>query len=417
MEQDIILTRLIDKYEKSKHLTEPGVSNRRVMLSIEKKGLPEYDYETASIRDSFNEAAIQLEKQGIVSLEWLDYRPVLTVISLNLDKLEAAYQIINKTYPKQKVNEVCDLIQSSLVGITTPWIVSWGIETYKKVSETLKLPAYCKHNTSFLSDLLYVFSCYDSLHGDSITMRAFSIMCFQNSKRFETDFRNQFLKIAQEFNNELSEICEHDNLEKREKLAFLGIYASPELYELAGKCSILTEKGCLNISPMYPLGIAIPSTAVDMIKGFELSGIKRIIFIENKPNYESYLQMEMTSEEMVIFHGGFMSPQKRKLVKKLASSICSEISVYFWGDIDLGGFRMFYHLQSLIPKLLPMKMTAEEVKRYANKGLNRSDNYLNKLKQSLTENKYPLFENSIREILSCRVTIEQEVFLIPNLIK
>lgn len=61
MERNIILTRLLDKYEKSKHLLEPGSSNRRVMLRIDKKDLPEYKHETASVRDAFNQAAQELE--------------------------------------------------------------------------------------------------------------------------------------------------------------------------------------------------------------------------------------------------------------------------------------------------------------------------------------------------------------------
>ena len=33
----LILNRLLDKYENSKHLTQPGASTRRVMLRIDKK--------------------------------------------------------------------------------------------------------------------------------------------------------------------------------------------------------------------------------------------------------------------------------------------------------------------------------------------------------------------------------------------
>ncbi|MFR1478631.1 MAG: hypothetical protein ACLSB9_24495 [Hydrogeniiclostridium mannosilyticum] len=35
MKQNILLSHLLDKYEKSKHLTQPGTSTRRVMLRIE----------------------------------------------------------------------------------------------------------------------------------------------------------------------------------------------------------------------------------------------------------------------------------------------------------------------------------------------------------------------------------------------
>ena len=45
MRKNVIISRLLDKYENSKHLFEPGVSNRRVMLRIGsgKKEFPEYD--------------------------------------------------------------------------------------------------------------------------------------------------------------------------------------------------------------------------------------------------------------------------------------------------------------------------------------------------------------------------------------
>ena len=76
-EQGIILNRLLDKYENSKHLLAPGTSTRRVMLKVEKKDFPEYIYEDAVIRDAYNEAASELEKKYLVQLEWVKGRPVL----------------------------------------------------------------------------------------------------------------------------------------------------------------------------------------------------------------------------------------------------------------------------------------------------------------------------------------------------
>ena len=91
IEQVTILNRLLDKYEASKHLLEPGTSTRRVMLRVEKKELPEYFYEEAVIRDSYNEAAKELEAQGLVQLEWVKGRPVLSAIILCLDQVMPCY--------------------------------------------------------------------------------------------------------------------------------------------------------------------------------------------------------------------------------------------------------------------------------------------------------------------------------------
>ena len=82
--QKIILNRLLNKYENSKHLLNPGTSLRRVMLKVEKKDFPEYIYEDAVIRDAYNEAALELEKKHLVQLEWVKDRPVLSAIVLRL---------------------------------------------------------------------------------------------------------------------------------------------------------------------------------------------------------------------------------------------------------------------------------------------------------------------------------------------
>ena len=96
MSKTIIINRLLEKYENSKHLSDPGVSNRRVMLRVgsSKKELPEYEYENASIRDSFNESARSLEQAGLISAEWVKGRPVLSCIVLNLDRVMDCYRLV-----------------------------------------------------------------------------------------------------------------------------------------------------------------------------------------------------------------------------------------------------------------------------------------------------------------------------------
>ena len=66
-EAQVILNRLLDKFENSKHLSEPNVSRRRVMLRIDKRELPEYQYEDAVVRDAYNAAARELEQQALVT--------------------------------------------------------------------------------------------------------------------------------------------------------------------------------------------------------------------------------------------------------------------------------------------------------------------------------------------------------------
>ena len=408
-EQDI-LNRLLDKYENSKHLLEPGVSHRRVMLSIRKKELPLYQYEDASIRDAYHAAASALESRGLISLEWLDNHLLLSAVILNLDQVMACYPAAGRIHPRQRAANVAALISEHLQDVSVPWIRAWADDTCTRAREKLQVPAFYKEEPQLLMDLLTAFQAYASMP-EAMTMRAFSSKCYHDTKYFERHVREPFLRIARRYDPELSFACEESELGVRDQLSVLGIYARPELYELAGNCTLITKDGAIPIGAAPRSGLAIPSTLVSDLLSMELPDITCITFIENKTNYDEYLLSERQMEELVVYHGGFLSPQKRKLFRLLARSAPDTAVVRFWADIDLGGFQMFQHLQDLIPQLQPMRMDASSVEKYHETGLARPDAYLERLRSALAEDAYPLFRDAITAILRYQVTIEQEAFL------
>lgn len=409
-EQNIILNRLLDKFENSKHLSDPGTSQRRVMLRVGKKELPEYRYEDAATRDAYNEAARMLEVKQLVQLEWVKGRPLLSAIVLNLEQVMQSYAALERAHPKTRANHIVTLISGSLEGVSIPWVVAWKEDICSEAVAHLKVPNFCKSNDTLLHDLLRSFREYAALPG-SITMRAFSSKCFSDTKYFERNVRDLFLRIARKYDNTLTLACEENNLGEKEQLAFLGIYARPEHYELAGNCIICTQQGKLDINASGRYGVALPSTLIDSIMEIEMSSINCITFIENKTNYDEYITSEKQSGELVIYHGGFLSPQKRRLFTLIANGADEIPKIRFWADIDKGGFQMFQQLQELIPTLLPMRMSGEFVDKFHEHGLVRSKEYLSALKTDLENGKYLLFKDAIEKILSFGITIEQEAFL------
>lgn len=408
-EQGVILNRLLDKYENSKHLSEPGTSTRRVMLRVGKKELPEYIYEDAAIRDSYNEAALELEKQHLVQLEWVKARPVLSTVILRLDRIMPCYAAAVRVHPRVRAKQVTDAVRIGLDGVAVPWIAAWREDVCKSADEQMKVPAFCKKDDASLRDLLGALRGYAALSG-SITMRAFSSRCFSDTKYFERNVRDLFLTIARKYDTELALACDENELGEREQLAFLGIYARPELYELAGNCTIQTSQGSICIGAA-PYGLALPSTLVDFIMEIDLTAIRSITFIENKTNYDAYVMSEKQPEELVVYHGGFLSPQKKRLIASIAHAASETMKIRFWADIDTGGFRMFRHLQELIPSLTPMRMSGKFVDSFHEHGLARSEAYLSSLRIDVENGKYPLFRDAIERILNYGVTIEQETFL------
>ena len=232
------------------------------------------------------------------------------------------------------------------------------------------MPTYCRENDGLLQELLLTFQRYAELSG-SVTMRAFSSQCFHDTKYFERNVRELFLTIARKYNTQLAAACTEAELGERDQLAFLGIYARPELYELSGDCAICLKKGELQLSAAEPYGLALPSTLVSEIVDIELKNICCITFIENKTNYDEYLLAEKQPEELVVYHGGFLSPRKKKLFEKLAAAAGETMQIRFWADIDLGGFCMFENLQTVFPQLEPMRMEGRFVEQYHKNGLKR----------------------------------------------
>lgn len=416
-QQSVILSYLLERYEASSHLLSPGKSNRRVSLQTDQTkrggGFPEYDYENAAVRDAYNKAARELERRGIVELEWISERPVLSRIILNLNQVDAAYELVNRPHPRAVARSTADCVRGGLANVASQWIRDWGEAVARKAEERLLVPAYCKAgNLDYLSALLRVLQCFDGCGGEPITVRAFSIRCFQDSKRFEREYQKQFLEIARKYDKELSETCAEEELSERDQLAFLGLYAAPELYEMSGRCSLSTERGSVDLSPLYPLGFALPGSQAETVSAFRLDGIRRILFIENRTNYDAYLRQSIAPDEFVLYQGGFLSPSKRRLFQTLARSIGnSHISTGFWADIDMGGFRMFEQLRQIFPDLIPVRMSEREVERYHAHGLSRSAEYLKTLRDAMNENRFPLFSDAIRAILQYGVTIEQEVMI------
>ena len=408
MERGIILNRLLDKYEASAHLLHPGSSKRRVLLRIERGELPEYDYERADTRDAYNAAAKALERDGVIAVEWAADRPLLMRIALNLDAAQRAYAIAGRRHPAERARAVAAAIRDALVGVRTPWMLEWGRETCAQAEARCRVPAFCRDDPAALDGLLRALRCRDTLGEEPISLRAFSIQCFRDSKRFEREYQDEFLRIARKYNAELAEAITGEELSPRDQLAFLGIYARPELYELAGCISIVTDAGETDLSPLYPQGIALPGAQVERIRKFGMDAVRRIVFIENRTNYDEYLQTEISPGDLAVYQGGFLSPNKRRLFQKLAACAASETEAYLWADIDLGGFRMFDQLRRIFPRLNPMRMSPEDVERFRDRGLVRPEPYLQKLKEEAE--RYPLFSEAIEKILQYGVTIEQEVF-------
>ncbi len=405
-----ILRDLLDKYEKSKHLKAPHSSHRRVLLSKEKGELKGYDWENLSSLELFRQEVLLLEEKQLIFVEWEVKNKVISLVWLNLEQVEESYKQLDLIPPWVLRDQGLVRFQGELKEISTPWIRKWIDFHIQQLEKTWKLPSFMKKGEEYTTGLFSLLRYYDTFPEACKTLRSVSVEAFQNSKILERVYLEDFLKICREFHPELLEVYQTEALSQKEQLLFLGITPRGELFELSGKVTITTASGILDVGAMGHWGLALSGFSCDSIQSMDLSRIKEVFFIENKTNYETMIQNQRENT-LFLYHGGFFSPSKGKLFQTIGEHLREEMKVYFWGDIDLGGFIMFQRLQSLIPTLLPYQMGVEEVEQYKDFGLHREDSYLKKVKIALDEKKMPLFQEVLEKILEYGVTIEQEVFL------
>ncbi|MDR1539586.1 MAG: DUF2220 domain-containing protein [Clostridiales bacterium] len=403
-----ILNPLLDKYESSTH--GKGLSsNRRVLIKA--ASFPHYDYENADTRDSFNDAFRSLESQKIIKATWDKIsRNLVIEFWLNLENVNHAYLLAERIPLSQTIDEIRSMLTLCSSQVKKPWIREFLASQEAKLNETRTLTGVLKKGKNHIEKLLAAFAAYDKLDEASITMRAFSIACYSNSKYFEDFIRDDFLSIARIFCPALANLQDAD-MGAREYLACLGIYARPEVYEFAGLISIETPSGVCDCSTLASSGFALTSSSLKSIRRLWLDSVNLIFFIENKTNYDEFIESSRPADCLAVYHGGYLSPQKRKFISLVASSRLPGIPCLFWADIDAGGFKMFLQLKSLIPELLPYKMGPDDVRRWHASGLARKASYMGKLQSMLQDPQTLMFKDTIEALLHYGVTIEQEAML------
>ncbi len=398
--QTEVLNKLLDKYEKR---TEG--SNRRVLIIPDKKEISVPDTESEDYYE-FRSSMISLKEKGYIDFDWIRKDYIINSIWLQLDKAEEIYSLLNRESRTSKVSSVVAMIDAIIPQITTKWIYNYLSDSKNDLIKGNKLTGIWKKEPQFLKDFLNALKGIDKLENKTVSMRSFSVKIYDNSKTFEKTIKNSIIPIIKKYEPDLQYA---EELSDREVLAQVGIIMMSEIFEFCGKVKINYHNGIVDYSPITK-GACISGDSIWEITGISIFETDKIIFIENKTNYTEYCLNNKSDNELVVYHGGFYSPQRAEFFRKLCGK--TEIPVFFWGDIDYGGFKMFMRLKNNIVKhLLPMNMDTDCYNRYKNNGLPRDDNYIKVLRTLTDDPDYALFGGVINAIIENKVTVEQESFL------
>ncbi len=397
-----IVNQLLDSYEDSGNFD--GDIGRKVYL---KKSFKRPSGDSADYEDFLSEL-IELRGKGILDFDWQVKNHVADRIWLILDNVQSAYNFVSRENKHAALERVGTAVRKAESVIVDGWIKLYLDKVLEDISKN-RLHGLWGTDEQLINDVLKALELIYSLNGTSISMRAASVKLYADSKRFERDIKNYIVSIAKKFEPVLAEADEGD-ISEREILAQLGIVKMSEIFEFCGGLKVIYNGGEVDYSPIKS-GACITGDSLSEIKRVELCGVRGILFIENKTNYTEYCLNSRRENELVVYHGGLYSPAKGEFFRLISKALNNE-QVFYWGDIDMGGFNMFCRLRdNIFPNLLPYNMDKQRFERYKAKGLQRNPSYLNKVGELKKNERYAVFYDVIDLIIESGVTVEQEAFI------
>lgn len=396
----LILNLLLEKYEKSKSYIEE--TNRRILIKAQH--IKEYDIENFEEKSLFNSSVIELAQKNVLNYSWRKYEEnnIIDEIWLNKSSISEAYKLAKRNDTKAESNVEKEYLQKTY--FKNEWLNKFKSDVIIEIEEKQKESKLLPHK--YYKEIIEALKLIDN--NDVYLERTFSIKCYNDSKFFEKYIKKYIVKIVKKY----FAFQQDSDYTDEEVLLEIGISKYPEIVEFNGNIRIQFNNVILDYSNIT-CGSYINSDAIKKIKSIDISQISKVLFIENKANYIDYIKNNQLEDELVIYHGGMYSPNKKVFFEKIYENSCKETNWYHWSDIDLGGFIIFERLkQNIISNLKPYKMSVTDFYEKQEFWQSLTKEYAEKLNMKLQEEKYKDFHSVIIAMLKENARLEQEAFLI-----
>lgn len=393
-----ILSQLLDKYEKSVHFKEEAKVNRRIILPLK---APFYDIEDVNNQRAVHMVLEELVGKELVAVQWLGApNHIARHVQLNLENVDLAYKEINRPDKKAALAKVKELRRPKEGD--PGWLRAFRDRTAAYVETKYKIPTGLPAEPEEQQNLFLALETIAHLDGEEVLERVFSKRLFRDSKYFETHLRGKTAAILGQFKLGTGDLSPDEVLQEA------GLFRSSDELLFTGPVAIRVESRVVDFTPLKH-GAAIGARTVSELEIAEL-GADTVITIENKASYREYCS-QMDGKTLAIYLAGFPSPMKKLFLKKLneyGQKNTPPVKFLHWGDIDLGGFRIFKCLKDEVPAFLPYLMDTKTLLANRGQGQPLAKGYDKKLEMLLGDKEFREFWDVIQVMLRENLRLEQE---------
>lgn len=407
-----ILNRLVDKYETSTQFKDELKSHRKIRFYFNTQSFPGYFNDSIiGINTLTNDISKNLETEGLIEIEWVKHEEnnIIKAVCLNIEQMNKIYEILGRTPKRNSLNSLMDTLKEYESKTSLTWLKTYFSDLLQEINIKQDIPTGFPKDPETIDLLFSALKGIETNAGEEIAERIFSCRYLKNSKSF-MKVRSRIISIAVKYLNLSPELDDESILQE------LGILKNIEDVSFCGSMIVKFSDFLIDFSP-FKYGVAINSKMIEEMEIVSLS-VQYIITFENKTNYLNFAQNKVRPfpNALGIFLAGFHSPKKRLFLDKLKEKVLETnqtIQFYHWGDIDLGGMRIFNHLKkSVLPTLKPYQMDIESLMRSLDYAESMEEKYAKELESLLLDSEYFVFHDLINTMLKYNVKLEQETLLI-----
>lgn len=398
-----MLHQLLDSYEKSSLSRGENKVAVHISFAFQKKNVPEYFDESSMAYEDIHAIIRQLEKRGFIAIIWKNKKEnhIIEKVMLREEALSEIYRYVNRIPKSSQEQTVTTMLSSWQEQDITPVLATFLVHMQERISEGKSVKEYM--DISKPGEIEELFRAVNLVERNTqeCFIREFSIRYFHDSKKFE-GLIGKVCKIMRE------ERLEFDAMENDEILAEYQIYHTPGYVYLKGNVHISIGASDELVSVgSFPngLGFGLDRTLNHSFEIVAETGqIQRIYTIENLTTFFRFEQ----DNSLIIYLGGYHNTIRRNLLIHIYETF-PEASYYHFGDIDAGGFQIFYHLKEKTGIPFQMyRMDLMTLKRYQEYGKPLTENDRKRLRYMLNQKIEESQKEIIAYMLEENVKLEQE---------
>lgn len=396
-----IVNKLLDSYESSSLFTGSNKVAVHITFPFQKSSIPAYFNESSLTYEEIHASMRELERQGIVRIEWKKGKEghIISKVVLCTEELEKAYAFVSRVPKAEMIRRNRALLLELRERLHTPICQALIAYLDDRLKNAQSVKEFIDLHNLVETELFLTGIAQIEQNERSCYIREFSLAYFHDSKIFEA-MSGKFAKAMRMFEEA------YKGKEEDEIFAEYGIYHTPNYVYFKGDIVLGIGSDEYRIGGLRQ-GIGISGEDIERITFRDFSRIRKVITIENLTTFFRWEE----PESLMVYLGGYHNGVRRALLEEIYRAV-PNIDFYHFGDIDVGGFLIYEDLcqRTGIPFKRYM-MDLNDLKQYEAYGRALTENDCVRIERMLKENPGAAYADVLTYMLAAGIKLEQECFV------